>query len=157
MAILAVEKGPQNKILRADSAPVKKIDKKLKKLISDMNETMNHLNGVGIAAPQVGVNLRLALAILNVETKSQITILLINPEIRNLSKEMVEMEEGCLSLPGQWGHTPRHESLTVTFENIKGEKQTLHLEGFNARVIQHEVGHLNGELFIDHAREVHEA
>lgn len=152
--ILEVEKGPKNKILRTESIPVKKIDKKLKKLIKDMEDTMFDLNGVGIAAPQVGINLRLALARLNVDTKNELIITLINPVISNQSKEMVDMEEGCLSLPGKWGSTPRHVSLTVTFETIKGDKQTLFLEDFNARIIQHEVDHLNAGLFIDHAHEV---
>lgn len=151
MAIIPVEKGPKNKILRGESKKVKKADKKLKKLIQDMEETMFDLNGVGIAAPQVGVNLRLALARLNVDTDHEIIVALINPEIIKPSDEMLDLEEGCLSLPGQWGNVKRHASLTVKFENVKGEKQTLFLEGFNARVIQHEVDHLNSMLFIDRA------
>jgi len=157
VSILPVQKGPKNKILRTESKPVKRVDKKLKKLIKDMEDTMFDLNGVGIAAPQVGVNLRLALARLNVDTKNEIIVALINPVISNESKEMVDMEEGCLSLPGKWGSTPRYESLTVTFENLKGDKHTLFLEGFNARVIQHEVDHLNAGLFIDRAHEVKDA
>lgn len=155
MSILPVEKGPQNKILRTMSEPVKKVDKALKKLIKDMEETMFDLNGVGIAAPQVGVNLRLSLARLNVETKNELIVVLINPEIKSPSDETALMDEGCLSLPRRWGSTPRHTSLTVTFRNARWEEQTLHLEGFNARIIQHEVDHLNGGLFIDRATEVH--
>jgi peptide deformylase len=154
--ILEVEKGPKNKILRTESKPVTKVDKKLKKLIKDMEDTMFELNGVGIAAPQVGINLRLALARLNVDTKNELIIPLINPVISNKSKEMVDMEEGCLSLPKKWGSTPRHVSLTVTFETLKGDKQTLFLEDFNARIIQHEVDHLNAGLFIDRAHEVND-
>lgn len=154
MSLLPIQKGPHNTILRAISEPVGKPDKKLKKLIKDMEDTMFDLNGVGIAAPQVGVNLRLALARLNVDTPHEIIVVLINPEISNMSKEMTATDEGCLSLPRQWGPTPRHKSLTVTFENLHGNKQTLHLTDFNARVIQHEVDHLNGMLFIDRAHEV---
>src|SRR3989338_4516946 len=157
MSLLPIEKGPQNKILRTESKPVIKIDKTLKKLIKDMEDTMFSLNGVGIAAPQVGVNVRLALARLNVDTKNELIVVLINPVIFNESSKMVDMEEGCLSLPGKWGPTPRHESLTVIFETIKGDKQTLLLEGFNARIIQHEVDHLNAHLFIDRAHEVKDA
>lgn len=156
MAVLPLTQGKDNEILRTVSKPVKKIDKKLRKLISDMNETMFDANGVGLAAPQVGINIRLALVRLNPDSKHETVIAIINPEILNPSKKMVDMEEGCLSLPGQWGSTPRHESLTVTFQDIKGETQSLFLKGFNARIIQHEVGHLNGELYIDHAHEVHE-
>ncbi|EKD92648.1 MAG: Peptide deformylase [uncultured bacterium] len=154
MAILPVEKGPENPILRGESPPVKKVDKKLKKLIGDMEETMFDLNGVGIAAPQVGVNLQLALARLNVDTKNEIILTLINPKILNASEEKTSMEEGCLSLPGYWGAVKRHKSLTVIFENEKGQQQTLFLQGFNARVIQHEVDHLNAKLFIDRATKV---
>lgn len=154
MTLLPVEKGPKNTILRTESKPVGKVDKALKKLIKDMEDTMFDLNGVGIAAPQVGINLRLALARLNVDTKNELIIALINPEISNLSHEKADMDEGCLSLPNTWGPTPRHESLTVTFDTPRGGKQTLHLEGFNARVIQHEVDHLNAMLFIDRAHSV---
>lgn len=156
MAILPVEKGPKNTILRTVSKPIKKTDKALKKLIADMEDTMFDLNGVGIAAPQVGENIQLALARLNVDTKNEIILTLINPQISNASEEMLEMEEGCLSLPGIWGKTKRHSSLTVTFENERGEKQTLHLQGFNARIIQHEVDHLKGMLFIDRAEGIYE-
>jgi peptide deformylase len=151
MAILPVEKGPKNKVLRTQSQPVQKVTKKIKKLIQDMEDTMFDLNGVGIAAPQVGVNLQLALARLNVDTDHETILVLINPKILNPSDDMVDMEEGCLSLPGKWGGVKRHASLTVAFQNEKGQKQTLVLHEFNARIIQHEVDHLNGGLFIDRA------
>lgn len=154
MALRTVEKKSKNPILRAVSEPVGKVDKTLKKLIQDMRDTMFDLKGVGIAAPQVGVNLRLALARLNVETPHEVVVTLINPEIDDLSSEMTELEEGCLSLPRQWGKVKRHQALTVRFQDEKGRKQSLLLHDFNARVIQHEVDHLNGMLFIDRA-EIH--
>lgn len=154
MAILPITKGPENPILRAASSPVKKIDKKLRKLIQDMFDTMVELKGVGIAAPQVGVNLQLALARLNVDTKQEALLILLNPQILQPSKGENDLEEGCLSLPGYWGVTPRHDSLTLVTGTLKGEKLTLHFEGFNARVVQHEVDHLNGKLFIDRAESV---
>lgn len=154
--ILDIPHKDKNPAIRKPNLPVKKVDKKLKKLIKDMQETMLSVDGVGIAAPQVGINLQLALARLNPETKNELIITLINPEISNLSEEMSEMEEGCLSVPKKWGNTKRHKSLTVIFEDLKGQKQTLHLEGFNARIVQHEIDHLNGKLFIDRADEVHD-
>lgn len=156
MAKLPVTKGADNSVLRTVSAPVKKIDKKLKKLVQDMVDTMMDLNGVGIAAPQVGVNLQLAVARLNVDTKQEALLVIINPEITDFEEFTLDMEEGCLSLPGKWGSVPRYSSLTVTFQTLKGDQQTLHLEAFNARVIQHEVDHLNGKLFIDHCKKVKE-
>ncbi|HCW32512.1 MAG: hypothetical protein UT55_C0036G0003 [Candidatus Peregrinibacteria bacterium GW2011_GWE2_39_6] len=155
--MLSLEKGATNSILRSQSKPIKKFDKKLKKLVQEMIETMFKENGVGLAAPQIGLNLQLAVVRLNVETQQEIVLALINPQINHLSEELVEMEEGCLSLPGKWGHVKRHKSLVVTFQNEKGEKQTLALEGFNARVIQHEFDHLKATLYLDKATEVRDA
>ena|SRR3989339_334222 len=149
--LLALEKGKKNPILRGEMQPVKRFDKALKKLTQDMEETMFETNGVGLAAPQIGKNMSLALVRLNVETKSETILVMANPEIIETSGDMIDMEEGCLSLPGKWGTVPRHSSLTVAFQNVRGEKQVLCLEGFNARIVQHEVDHLNGKLFIDRA------
>ncbi len=155
MAILPIPPKEENPAIRKPNVPVKKVDKKLKKLIKDMEETMFSVDGVGIAAPQVGVNIQLALARLNPESKEEMVLPLINPEITHFSEEMEEMEEGCLSAPNQWGPTERHKAITVTFEDLKGQKQTLSFEGFNARIIQHEVDHLNGKLFIDRAKNLY--
>tara|TARA_B100000315_G_C14408414_1_gene509818 strand:- start:183 stop:683 length:501 start_codon:yes stop_codon:yes gene_type:complete len=156
MAILQIPPFTENPILREKAKPVKKVDKKLKKLIKDMAETVMSVNGAGIAAPQVEVGLAVALVRLNVDTKKELMLALINPEIFDLSEEMEDMEEGCLSVPGKWGDVSRHKSITLTFESLKGQKQTLFLKGFNARMVQHEVDHLNGILFIDRAAELHD-
>lgn len=156
MAILEIPSKDSNPVLRDIAKPVKKVDKKLRKLIKDMIETMYHVNGVGLAAPQIGLSLKLSVARMNPETKQEVVLVLINPEIISKSEKMVKMEEGCLSVPGKWGDTKRHKEVTVTFENEKGHKQTMSFSGFNARIIQHEVDHLNGQLYLDRCDEVHD-
>lgn len=149
MARLPITSGADNTVLRTVSSPVKSVDKKLQKLINDMHVTMDAEDGIGIAAPQVDVNLRLALAKLNPGTKNELVIVMINPEILTHAKSQESNEEGCLSLRGKWGSVPRYTSLTVQFFNKKMEKVTLALKGLNARIIQHEIDHLDGKLFID--------
>lgn len=149
MAILEIQKGTDNKILRAKSLEVKKIDSKIKKLISDMIETMKHAEGIGIAAPQVGVNLRLYIARLNFGTDHELIIPMVNPEIVSHTEFSEPGEEGCLSLPKQFGTVRRAKKVTVKFTNIKGQENTLELEDLNARIMQHEMDHLNGILIAD--------
>ena len=145
---LPITSGKDNPILRTPSAPVPKVTKKILKLLRDMEETMFAEEGVGIAAPQVGVNLHMALMLLN--NKQVVAIL--NPKIIAHSEEMNEGEEGCLSLRADWGKLDRWNEVTIQFMNVKGETVTLKLSDFNARVAQHETDHLNGVLFVDHVK-----
>lgn len=149
MAKLKIITGANNPILRAMSVPVVKFDGALKKLAKGMKEAMIEANGIGIAAPQVGVNLRVFLAVLDVKSKGERTICLVNPEIVWKSEEMATGEEGCLSLPGEYGNVPRHKAVTVEFFSVDGVRQRLEFEDLNARVIQHENDHIDGVLFID--------
>ena len=153
---IPVEKGPKNTILRTVSKPVKVFSAELRKFADEMTKTMWHENGVGIAAPQCGKNIRMAIVRLNPSEKNEIVFPIVNPEILDPSEELEDGEEGCLSLPGVWGKVKRHAALTVRFQNLKGQQQTLLLEHFNARIIQHEVDHLDGKLFIDRAHEIEE-
>ncbi len=142
---LPITSGKDNPILRDPNPPVKSPTKKILKLIRDMEETMFAEDGVGIAATQVGVKLKLALMLLD----GKKTVPILNPEIIAHSKTMNEGEEGCLSLRGEWGKVDRYDEVTLRFLTPKGETRTLKLTGFNARVAQHEIDHLNGILFID--------
>lgn len=153
---IPVEAGSDNKILRTVSKRVAKITPEIRKFAQEMTKTMFAENGVGIAAPQCGKNLRMAIVRLNPGEKNEIVFPIINPEIVDASDEMEDGEEGCLSLRGVWGKVKRHSRLLVRFQNIKGQEQSLLLEHFNARIIQHEVDHLNAMLFIDRAHEVEE-
>lgn len=143
--ILTVETGTDNEILRKKSKPVKTITKETQKFIKKMEETMMAEKGVGLAAPQVGRNERIIVALFNQKT----IMPMINPEITAHSDDTVVGEEGCLSLPGQWGNVRRFKDISVKFQTAKGEDRTMKLSDFNARIVQHEIDHLNGILFTD--------
>lgn len=117
--------------------------------ITDLTETMYQSDGIGIAAPQVGNNIR----IIVIGTKNG-PLVMINPVVSRKSWRQVEDEEGCLSVPGVFGIVRRSRSLWVSFIDKRGDKQKLKAEGMFARVIQHEVDHLNGVLFIDRAKKI---
>lgn len=145
--IINITKGSDNPILRQKSPKHGKITKKTLKLLKDMEDSMIATNGVGIAAPQIGVNTRVAHITI---TKKRITFPMINPEILEKSEETNVETEGCLSLPKKWGPVKRSNWVVVKFLNDKGEERVMLFEAFEARIVQHEVDHLNGTLFIDH-------
>lgn len=149
MAVLPITTGINNPILRSLSKPVKVIDKKIKKLVADMIETMFAAEGIGIAAPQVGVNLRIYIARLNFDTPREMVVAMINPEFHNLSAKIDEGEEGCLSIPKKFGIVPRHSEVTIIYSDLKNNRITLNLDGLNARIMQHEMDHLNAMLIAD--------
>ncbi|MEK9132463.1 MAG: peptide deformylase, partial [Patescibacteria group bacterium] len=128
---------------------VKRIDKKIKKLIMDMIDTMIAAEGLGIAASQVGINQRVFIVRLNSGTKNELIVPMINAEIIKMSEKMIEDEEGCLSLPKKFGTVKRAASLTLKYQNQHGETHTLNLHELNARTIQHEIDHLDGILIVD--------
>ncbi len=146
---LKIVTGKDNQILRAVSSPVKKFDASLKKFVRDMKETMFEANGLGIAAPQCGKNIRAFIVILDYKTDKERVLAMVNPVLSELSEEMEVAEEGCLSLPGKYGNVARHKSLKVEFFDAEGMKQVLRLSDLNARVVQHENDHIDGVLFID--------
>lgn len=149
MAILKIITGVDNKILRAKSVPVKKIDRVTKKLVADMIETMQAVDGLGIAAPQVGVNLRIFIARLNFDTANEIIVPMINSEFLKVSEETEEGEEGCLSVPRKFGIVRRAKKVTIKYLDLRGQPQTLNLSDLNARIVQHETDHIDGILFVD--------
>jgi len=134
---------------------VKKIDASVKKLIKEMVKVMLEKNGVGLAAPQVASSTRVIVARMNVGTENEIIVSMINPEIVYFSDEKVECEEGCLSLPDLWGDVVRSKEIIVRFLTEKASPMTLKLSDFNAKIIQHEVDHLDGVLFADKAKNLH--
>ncbi len=143
-AELAIQTGQDNEILRKESLPVKFLTKELKRLIDRMHTIMKKKKGIGLAAPQVGFNVRIIIARI-----SGSNVAMINPEILELSKECKPGEEGCLSLPNIWGVVTRPVEITVRFIDEKWQKQVLILKNLDARVVQHETDHLDGILFID--------
>lgn len=144
-----VTQGKDNQILRAKSKETKRIDRSLKVFLRDLRDTLFQQNGLGIAAPQIGKNIRVFLALLNYGTNHETVVTVINPKILSKSQEEEKGEEGCLSVPGVFGIVPRLKELTVQFTNEKGVSQTLKLQDLNARIFQHEIDHLDGILCID--------
>ncbi|HOK00448.1 MAG TPA: peptide deformylase [Candidatus Pacearchaeota archaeon] len=141
MALLEIKKYP-DPILKKKSYEVEKITDEIKKLIEDMAETMKKNNGVGIAAPQVGVLKR----IIVIETENGI-VPFINPKIIKKSKEKETMEEGCLSFPGVFLKIKRPKEVEIEALNKEGKK--IKAKGLLARILQHEIDHLDGILLID--------
>lgn len=123
----------------------------IQKLIADMIATMKKTNGAGLAAAQVGVSYR----IFTVDVENKVMVF-INPEVKDFSDDKVPFEEGCLSVQKIWGPVIRPKKLTVKALNENGEPIKIRAKGLLARVIQHEMDHLNGTLFIDKAEKLYE-
>lgn len=116
----------------------------LKRLIADMIRTMQVKDGIGLAAPQIGQHIRLVV----VNTKEG-PVCLINPELVKTSSTMEVAEEGCLSVPGVWGQVKRCKSVVCAYFDINGEMRKMEGSGLMARALQHELDHLDGQLFIN--------
>ena len=142
MALRKIVKIGDNK-LRKICKPVEKFDRRLKILLEDMADTMYDANGVGLAAPQVGI-LRRAVVI----DVGDGLVELVNPVIVE-SDGQQSGPEGCLSIPGRRGCVKRPEKVTVTYQDIKGRHQEIQADGILARALQHEIDHLNGVLYVD--------
>ena len=144
-------------VLRKVAEPVKQIDIPLQTLIDEMIFTMRDANGVGLAAPQISQSKRLVV----VETppeydddgeeipNSRDLYVMVNPEIVNASRKQVTGIEGCLSLPGYVGEVSRSQAIMVQFLDRRGKKQRMRLKGWPARIVQHEVDHLDGVMYTD--------
>ncbi len=134
-------------ILREKAAPVAQVSEATRKLVSDMFETMYAEDGVGLAAPQVGESQRII--VIDPHNDEIAAFALINPEIVEVSKETEKGEEGCLSIPGLRDLVERSVRVVVRGTTPEGEPRELDLSGLPARIIQHEVDHLDGILFFD--------
>jgi peptide deformylase len=151
MALLQMRYDP-DPILREKAKRIKTFDANLKKLVADMFETMRDNIGVGLAAPQIGQSIRLLVAELEPDPKEGergFKVALCNPEIVKASEEMEDGPEGCLSIPGWVGEVPRHTSITVKAQTPEGKEVRIKADHYFARVLQHEIDHLNGILFTD--------
>jgi len=133
-------------VLRQKAKKVSIIDNSIQKLIDDMIETMLESGGVGLAAPQIGVSLRVVVLKMPEEEEC---IVLINPEVVKRSGER-ELTEACLSVPGYYGEIKRAEKIIVKGLDRKGQKIRIRAEGLMAQALEHELDHLNGTLYIDH-------
>ncbi|HKI02643.1 MAG TPA: peptide deformylase [Thermoanaerobaculia bacterium] len=150
MAILPIRIYP-DPVLRTQCRRVEEFDPRLRKLASDMVETMHAAPGVGLAAPQVGVDLRLAVIDTSVGEDPSMLKVLVNPEI--VRREGQESDvEGCLSLPGITDKVDRPTAVTVRAQDLDGKPFELQVTEYVARAVCHEIDHLNGVLFTDHLR-----
>ena len=145
MTILQIRSVPDS-VLKQKAKKVHTIDRSTRKLIRDMLETMHAEPGrVGLAAPQVGVPLR----VIVIGMPEEEDVILINPKIVRRRGERV-IDEGCLSVPGYFGQITRAESVTVKGRDQNGKEVRIKAEGLLAQVLEHEIDHLNGTLYIDH-------
>lgn len=148
MSVLKIVKYPSD-ILLQKLQPVEKFDSNLKYIVKDMFETMYAYNGIGLAANQVGINKRIVVVDVSLrEERKVLPIALINPQIVNYSKKKQVAEEGCLSFPGFFEKVVRSLSVEVEYYDINGKRQRIIAEGLFARVLQHEIDHINGIVFV---------
>jgi peptide deformylase len=131
-------------VLKTASLPILEITDSTRALIADLEQTTSIVGRAGVAANQVGVNLRA----FGYHVEGVVSHL-INPEILELSGELVELDEGCLSLPEIWGKTPRHTKVSVRGQKVTGEVVEIQAEGLLAQVFQHEIDHLDGLVYLD--------
>jgi peptide deformylase len=136
-------------VLEKPGAAIKKFDAELEELAEDMFASMYAAQGVGLAAPQIGKSIRLAIVDVSTGKNPEAKIVLINPEIIHAEGEVRE-EEGCLSIPGFRGYVIRPQFVTVKAQNLKGETFEIRGENLLARAFCHEIDHLNGILFLQH-------
>jgi peptide deformylase len=136
-------------ILKKTAKPVAKVDDSIRTLVKDMFETMYAADGVGLAAPQVGILQRVIVLDTTPRQPESKPIAMINPEIIAMEGETT-YTEGCLSIPGEAEDVDRAAAVTVKFLDPEGKEQTLQCDGLLAIAVQHETDHLNGTVFVDH-------
>jgi peptide deformylase len=145
MAVQEIVIGADSPVLRTETLKITQFDKELKKLIGDLLDTVEHAKGAGLAAPQIAVTSRVCVARIRDEF-----VPLVNPEILWQSDIVTQEEEGCLSLPDVWLYIPRPTEIVLRYADEKGKEQERKLEGWDARVVQHELDHLHGKLIVDY-------
>ena len=152
MAIRKILKFPDQD-LRIKAKPVETFDEELKALTDDMFETMHSVNGIGLAATQIGVAKQVA--VIDISPEKNEPLVIVNPEIQILDPSKTEdYDEGCLSVPGFFEKISRPSDIKLSYQDLNGQKQEIKPEGLLTKVVQHELDHLNGRLFVDHISEL---
>ena len=136
--------------LKLKCEAVSEVTDELRTLMDDMLDTMYDAPGIGLAAPQLGVTKRIIVVDVTKNDDERQPYQMINPEITWVSEELLDYEEGCLSLPEQYAQVTRPEKIQLTYMDRDGELQELEASGILATCIQHEMDHLEGILFVDH-------
>ena len=143
-AVFPIQTGNENLSLRTVCTDVSVVNSEVKKLIQKMQKTLTASDGCGLAAPQIGKNIRVIIAQLGKKF-----VPMVNPKVKYLTEKENLDSEGCLSVPGEYGKVWRKNSLEVEYLDEKGKKTIRTLHMFDARVVQHEIDHLDGILFTD--------
>ena len=164
--ILQIENPDDKRILKTRCHPIKTITPALKQLAADMFKTMHAANGVGLAAPQIGINQRIAVIWIpadveeredgtRIEVAPEESFVLINPQIVKAGAGEDIGQEGCLSLPGWYGDVPRHSWVTIEYQDLDGKYRRIRkADGLLGRALQHEIDHLDGVLFTERMRDL---
>ena len=152
MAIRKILKFPDQD-LRIKAKPVEAFDEELKALTDDMFETMHSVSGIGLAATQIGVAKQVA--VIDISPEKNEPLIIVNPAIQILDPSKTEdYDEGCLSVPGFFEKISRPSDIKLSYQDLNGQKQEIKPEGLLTKVVQHELDHLNGRLFVDHISEL---
>ena len=152
MAIRKILKFPDQD-LRIKAKPVETFDEELKTLTDDMFETMHSVDGIGLAATQIGVAKQVA--VIDISPEKNEPLVIVNPAIQILDPSKTEdYDEGCLSVPGFFEKISRPSDIKLSYRDLSGKKHEIKPEGLLTKVVQHELDHLNGRLFVDHISEL---
>ena len=136
-------------ILRQNAKRISKVDNSIRTLAKSMLQSMYAAKGIGLAAPQIGINKELLVIDVNFEDSAAEPLILINPEITDYGTTLNSYEEGCLSIPGIYLNVVRPSTIKLRFRDEMGRPRKMKADGLLARCIQHEMDHLNGVLFVD--------
>ncbi|MBD2678724.1 MULTISPECIES: peptide deformylase [Nostoc] len=138
-----------DRVLRQGAKRISKVDDELRKLVREMLQTMYSKDGIGLAAPQVGIHKQLIVIDLEPDNAANQPLVLINPIIKQVSRDISVAQEGCLSIPNVYLDVKRPEVVEIAYKDEYGRPQTLKANDLLGRCIQHEMDHLNGVVFVD--------
>ena len=138
-----------DRVLRQNTKRIAKVDDETRQLIREMLQTMYSNDGIGLAAPQVGVHKQLIVVDVELDNPANPPLILINPTIKKFSKEICQAQEGCLSIPGVYMDVTRPQVVEVSYKDENGRPRTIKAGDLLGRCIQHEMDHLNGVVFVD--------
>lgn len=137
------------RVLRMNAKRIAKVDREIRELAKEMLQTMYSADGIGLAAPQVGIQKQLIVVDCEPDNQAKPPLVLINPTIKRFSSELCVYQEGCLSVPGVYLDVTESSAIEVSYKDEFGRPQTLFATGLLSRCIQHEIDHLSGVMFVD--------
>ena len=138
-----------DRVLRQPAKRIAKVDDNIRQTVKEMLQTMYSADGIGLAAPQVGINKQLIVIDIALDNPDEPPLVLINPKVTKTDTKLCNSEEGCLSIPGVYLEVSRPETIEISYKNEQGKPCKLKADGLLSRAIQHEMDHLNGVMFVD--------